>query len=242
MNDFETVRAALNYIEDRRALDRIEAEVERLQAWVKDYKEERDAEAERLRAENERIEKCWQRDGVKLALAEREAKRLRAERDGWHQIATLKFDFWKDQLPPGVARDLRDEVERLQRQVTRLSEAASEHLGEVERLRVELETAKRHEESYHIEVERLRERDDRTSRSYLLLRTERDDLVAEAERLRRKTAFLRRVILDRTAQHKAEVERLQEQREGLLSVEFENRKEIKQLRKFVEEQTELGRQ
>ena len=34
------------------------------------------------------------------------------------------------------------------------------------------------------EAERLREQDDRTSRSYILLRTERDDLVVKVERLR----------------------------------------------------------
>jgi len=36
-------------------------------------------QVEQLRTENERLEKCWQRDGVKLALAEREVERLRRQ-------------------------------------------------------------------------------------------------------------------------------------------------------------------
>ena len=44
------------------------------------------------------------------------------------------------------------------------------------------------------EAERLREQDDRTSRSYILLRTERDDLVVKIERLRAELAEAKRII------------------------------------------------
>ena len=80
------------------------------------------------------------------------------------------------------------------------------------------------------EVERLQERDDRTSRSYLLLRTERDGLVTEVERLQR---LVETVDRQRIA-NGDEVERLQRELHQARAEWFEEKKRARESETEVE--------
>jgi len=266
VNDFEMVQMGLPGW--RAALDRIEAEGEKRLADVRKMDDLRMAEIRELKAEVERLrarnshyneavewlkaknarecaaydvarrDREWLRALVdrQLIPAQREVERLRAENE--HLRARLGDPFEIDRLKKEVER-LRAANQEFASEHARMN---ADHRAEVERLQDQVEGLLSVEFENRKEIEGLQERLAGALALYEGATKRAEKAETEVERLRAGLAMQKTAAMKGIELREAEVERLQRSADLWQEDCRKATLEIERLRKFVEEQTELGRQ